>query len=119
MAGDDMNEAIMLHVRKNHGLLIGERRALGVVDDARVLRAGARRDVDDLEARALLDAPGHEGLSGALEALDAAAEPHRVLRGPVAVGRVAQEVGRQGLARANHPNELHSPVRLIVLGSRA
>jgi rod shape-determining protein MreB and related proteins len=27
MAGDDMNEAIMLHVRKNHGLLIGERRA--------------------------------------------------------------------------------------------
>ena len=27
MAGDDMNDAIVLHVRKNHGLLIGERRA--------------------------------------------------------------------------------------------
>ena len=27
MAGDEMNDAIVQHVRKNHGLLIGERRA--------------------------------------------------------------------------------------------
>ena len=43
LGGDDMNDAIALHVRKSHGLLIGERRVRRDQDPARLGVPAARR----------------------------------------------------------------------------
>jgi rod shape-determining protein MreB len=77
VGGDDMNDSIAQHVRKNHGLLIGERRA----EEIKIALGSAHPDVENAEP---LPVKGRDLTSGLPRTIIVTgAEVHEALREPV------------------------------------